>query len=295
MSRMKHKLFRTCAIFLAHIVMDCYRKDGLKHFETFFLFSGTTSPVRLRFDMNASRTILLVDDDTEMRRMLATYLVGRGFIVVQANDGEDALRQVARARPDLVLSDQMMPRMDGLELVRRLRAAGDQLPVVMMTARGETIDRIIGLEFGCDDYVPKPFDPRELAARIDAVLRRAPPAPAFVDPALGVLAIGSARFDPQARTLERGEGPSREVTRLTSGEAALLARLCSHPHVALSRDVLIETIHGEAGAVADRAVDVAIVRLRKLVEADPSRPRHIQTVRGVGYSFIPGDAVASDR
>jgi len=245
--------------------------------------------------MNSTRTILVVDDDAEMRRMLAAYLAGRNFAVVQASDGEEALRQVARARPDLVLSDQMMPRMDGLELVRRLRGGGDLLPVVMMTARGETIDRIVGLEFGCDDYVAKPFDPRELVARIEAVLRRAPPAPAFVDPALGVFAIGSARFDPQARTLERGEGPTREVIRLTSGEAALLARLCSHPHVALSRDVLIETIHGEAGAVADRAVDVAIVRLRKLLEADPSRPRHIQTVRGVGYSFIPSDGEAGGR
>jgi two-component system phosphate regulon response regulator OmpR len=238
--------------------------------------------------MKSARTILLVDDDSEMRRMVAAYLVGRGHLVVQAGDGEEALRHVARARPDIVLTDHMMPRMDGLEFVRRLRAAGDALPVVMMTARGETVDRIIGLEFGCDDYVAKPFDPRELAARVEAVLRRAPPAPAFVDPALGVLAVGSARFDPQARTLERGSGAHRDVVRLTAGEAALLARLCAHPHVALSRDVLIETVHGEAGAVSDRAVDVAIVRLRKLIEPDPLRPRHIQTVRGVGYAFVPG-------
>ncbi len=237
--------------------------------------------------MTNRRAILVADDDADLRRMVSTYLSSRGFDVAQAEDGEAALRQMRRARPDLLLVDHMMPRLDGLELVRRLRGSGDTLPIVMLTARGETVDRIVGLELGCDDYVAKPFDPRELVARIETVLRRAPPSPAYIDPSLGILAIGETQFDPKARTLSRSDGETREVTHLTAAETALLARLCAHPHVPVARDVLIETVHGAVDAVSDRAIDVAVLRLRRLVEPDPARPRYIQTVRSVGYVFVP--------
>lgn len=237
--------------------------------------------------MAQQKSILVVDDDSDLRQMLARYLSDRGYQVVQAGDGEEALRQIRRQRPDILIVDQMMPRMDGLELVRRLRGAGDTLPIVMLTARAETIDRIIGLELGCDDYVGKPFDPRELLARLETVLRRAPPSPSFIDPDLGILALGDTSFDPKARTLTKGVGSSRRVTHLSASEAALLARLCAHPHVPMTRDILIETVHGDSETVSDRAIDVAILRLRRLVEPDPARPRYIQTVRGAGYVFVP--------
>jgi two-component system, OmpR family, phosphate regulon response regulator OmpR len=237
--------------------------------------------------MAQQKSILIIDDDSELRRMLAVYLGGRGYQITQAGDGEEALRAIRRARPDILIVDQMMPRMDGLDLVRRLRGAGDSIPIVMLTARAETIDRIIGLELGCDDYIGKPFDPRELLARLETVLRRAPPNPSFIDPDLGILALGETSFDPKARTLTKGADAAREVVHLSASEAALLARLCAHPHVPMTRDILIETIHGDAETVSDRAIDVAILRLRKLVEPDPTRPRYIQTVRGAGYVFIP--------
>jgi two-component system, OmpR family, phosphate regulon response regulator OmpR len=251
-----------------------------------------TDKSALKQNMASQKSILIVDDDTDLRRMVAEYLVGRNFKVTQAGDGEEALRQIRRSRPDIVLVDQMMPRMDGLELVRRLRGAGDTIPIIMLTARAETIDRIIGLELGCDDYVGKPFDPRELLARLETVLRRAPPSPSFIDPDLGILAIGDTSFDPKARTLTKGKDQGREVVHLTASEAALLARFCAHPHVAMTRDILIETVHGDTETVSDRAIDVAVLRLRRMIEPDPARPRYIQTVRGSGYVFIPADGTS---
>jgi len=229
--------------------------------------------------------IAVVDDDLRLRELLSRYLTEQGF-VVQAVSGGAALDQLLeRERVDLVVLDLMLPGEDGLAICRRLRAAGSEVPIVMLTARGDDVDRIVGLELGADDYLPKPFNPRELVARINAVLRRrrapAPPgAPAQTDRTVD---FGRCRLDLGARTLER-DGQSLP---LTTGEFALLKVFVEHPRRPLSRDKLMELARGRDHDAYDRAVDVQVSRLRKLVEDDPSKPRHIQTVWGFGYVFVP--------
>jgi len=229
--------------------------------------------------------IAVVDDDLRLRELLSRYLTEQGF-VVQAVSGGAALDQLLeRERVDLVVLDLMLPGEDGLAICRRLRAAGSEVPIVMLTARGDDVDRIVGLELGADDYLPKPFNPRELVARINAVRRRrrapAPPgAPAQTDRTVD---FGRCRLDLGARTLAR-EGKS---VALTTGEFALLKVFVEHPRRPLSRDKLMELARGRDHDAYDRAVDVQVSRLRKLVEDDPSKPRHIQTVWGFGYVFVP--------
>lgn len=234
--------------------------------------------------MAAGQRIWVVDDDPDLRKMVGTYLIDQGYDVRCLSTGEQLMARLNDQRPDLLVLDLMLPGDDGLTLLRRLRDGGDDLPVVMLTAKAEAVDRIIGLEQGADDYLAKPFLPRELTARIEAVLRRRVALPAGTPLAQEqTLLIGDQLLDQAARTLTRGE----TVTLLTSGEFALLAAFVQHPHRPLSRERLVELARGPGSVTDSRSMDVQVSRLRRLVEPDPTRPRYLQTVWGYGYVFIP--------
>ena len=228
--------------------------------------------------MNATR-VLVVDDEPMVREVLSRYLEREGFAVDLAEDGEQALVAYARERPDLVVLDLMLPRVDGLEVFRRIR---EQAPtaVIMLTARGAETDRVIGLELGADDYVTKPFSPREVVARVRTVLRRSPaPAPE----AQRLVAVGDLEVD----------GPRREARlrgdpiRLTRKEFDLLYLFASHPGRAFTRSELLEEVWDFAWDGDTATVTVHVRRLREKIEADPSSPQHLVTVWGVGYRFDP--------
>lgn len=235
------------------------------------------------------KKILIVDDDPELRQLLATYLGRNGYDALQLPDTRRLDEYLERYQPQLVVLDLMLPGEGGLAACRRLRARGELRPVIMLTARDEPVDRVLGLEMGADDYVGKPFDPRELVARIDAVLRRGARAAAAPDPDAGVFSFGPWRFDRSARRLARDgvEAP------LTSGEFALLNALVANANRPMRRERLLELTRGEGSESFDRAVDVQIHRLRRLLEEDPARPRYLQTVWGIGYVFVPDNAVAA--
>ncbi|MDR2786805.1 MAG: response regulator [Candidatus Accumulibacter sp.] len=238
------------------------------------------------------RKILLVDDDPDLRQLLATYLGRHGFDTLLLPDTRQLDAFLERYQPQLIVLDLMMPGEDGLAACRRLRARGETRPIIMLTARDEPVDRVIGLEMGADDYVGKPFDPRELAARIDAVLRRG--TQNAVTPVLrgGPYRFGAWEFDRAGRELSR----DGRTVALTSGEFALLNALVSNAGQPMKRERLLELIHGEDSESFDRAIDVRIHRLRRLIENDPAHPRYLQTVWGVGYVFVPDadDAVSDD-
>ena len=228
--------------------------------------------------------IWVVDDDPELRQMVGTYLIDQGYDVRCLSDVKQLEARLEFQRPDLIVLDLMMPGDDGLTALRRLRDASDDLPVVMLTARGDCVDRIIGLEQGADDYLAKPFLPRELSARIEAVLRRRSSIPAGTPLAEGGdVTFGENQFDLSARTLFR-DGTHVVIT---SGEFSLLAAFVQHPHRPLSRERLIELARGPGSDTDSRSMDVQVSRVRKLVEPDPARPRYIQTVWGYGYVFVP--------
>ena len=228
--------------------------------------------------------IWVVDDDPELRQMVGTYLIDQGYDVRCLCDVKQLEARLEFQRPDLVVLDLMLPGDDGLTALRRLRDAGDDLPVVMLTARGDGVDRIIGLEQGADDYLGKPFLPRELTARIEAVLRRRSSIPAGTPLADGAQVIfGDNQLDLAARTLVRN-GATQVIT---SGEFSLLAAVVQHPHRPLSRERLIELARGPESDTDSRSMDVQVSRVRKLIEQDPSRPRYLQTVWGYGYVFVP--------
>jgi two-component system phosphate regulon response regulator OmpR len=234
--------------------------------------------------MGRPHRIWVVDDDPELRRMLATYLGDQGYDVRCLADGAQLTARLESQRPDLVVLDLMLPGDDGLSLLRRLRDAADDLPVLMLTARADAVDRIIGLEQGADDYLAKPFLPRELTARIEAVLRRRATLPSGTPQAGGeTVRFGDNEFDPAARTLVR----SGEPVVITSGEFALLAAFVQHPQRPLSRERLIELARGPTSETDSRSMDVQVSRLRRLIEPDPARPRYVQTVWGYGYVFVP--------
>ena len=231
------------------------------------------------------RKILIVDDDARLRDLLLRYLGEQGFAVQAAPNGQFMDKLIDRELFDLIVLDLMMPQEDGLSNCRRLRAAGNTTPIIMLTAKGEEVDRIVGLEMGADDYLPKPFNPRELVARISAVLRRVAEAG---PPAAPANENQTVSFGPYALNLA-----TRSMTRdgvnmtLTSGEFSVLKVLVKHPRKPLSRDKLMELARGREYDVFDRAIDVQISRLRKLLEPDPATPRYIQTVWGFGYVFVP--------
>ena len=232
--------------------------------------------------------IMVVDDDARIRDLLRRYLTQEGFDVVQAEDGKSLTRILLRETVDLIVLDLMMPGEDGLSVCRRLRAANDRTPIIMLTAKGEYVDRIVGLEVGADDYLGKPFNPRELLARIHAVLRRRPTQEAPGSPSAEnqVVNFGPFSFDLGARSLKRGT----EDLALTTGEFAMLKTLVRHPRQPLSREKLAQLARGREFEPFDRSLDVQVSRLRKLIEADPASPRYIQTVWGVGYVFVPDGA-----
>ncbi|MCP9791254.1 response regulator [Vulcanococcus limneticus Candia 3F8] len=231
-----------------------------------------------------AQRIWVVDDDPELRRLVGTYLTDLGYDVRCLSDGAQLMARLESQRPDLVVLDLMLPGDDGLSLLRRLRDQGDDMPVVMLTAKGDAVDRIIGLEQGADDYLAKPFLPRELSARIDAVLRRRVALPAGTPLAEGQqVCFGDNQLDLAARSLLRGGEP----VAITSGEFSLLAAFVQHPHRPLSRERLIELARGPDSETDSRSMDVQVSRVRRLVEPDPARPRYLQTVWGYGYVFVP--------
>jgi DNA-binding response OmpR family regulator len=220
-----------------------------------------------------------VDDEEIVRDVLTRYFEQEGFRVDVAADGEAALDLAARSRPDIVILDLMLPKLDGLEVFRRIREAGD-LPIVMLTAKSEEVDRLVGLELGADDYVTKPFSPREVVARSRAVLRRGERS-AAIDGA--VLSVGRLEIDRDRREVKR----DGDVVPLTRKEFDLLDVLASHPGRTFTRIDLLDRIWDSAWAGDSSTVTVHVRRLRTKVEDEPSEPRHILTVRGVGYRFEP--------
>jgi two-component system phosphate regulon response regulator OmpR len=236
--------------------------------------------------------ILVVDDDARLRDLLQRYLGEQGFDVRVAADGTAMGRLLARNAVDLIVLDLMLPGEDGLALCRRLRGTGESVPIIMLTARGDEVDRIVGLEMGADDYLPKPFNPRELVARINAVLRRRLPTgpPGAPSAEAATVVFGPFTLDLATRTLTR-EGA---LVALTSGEFALLRALVAHPGKPLPRDRLMELSRGRELEAFERSIDVQVSRLRRIVEHDPAKPRYIQTVWGFGYVFVP-DAIEGVR
>lgn len=229
--------------------------------------------------------ILIVDDDPRLRDLLRRYLGENGFNVLVSENGEAMKRLWVREHFDVLILDLMMPGEDGLAILKRLRAEKDMTPVIMLTARGEDVDRILGLELGADDYLGKPFNPRELLARIRAVLRRRPRQDAPGAPSMEneVVKFGDFELDLGTRVLKK----NGEIVPLTTGEFAVLKAFARHPRQPLSRDKLMEMARGREYEAFDRSLDVQVSRLRKLLEPDPSKPRYLQTVWGLGYVFIP--------
>ncbi|MCK6527747.1 response regulator transcription factor [Myxococcota bacterium] len=225
----------------------------------------------------SNQRILIIDDDDRLAALLAEYLTARGIAVDRRGDGHGGLAALRRGPYDAVVLDVMLPDLDGFEVLRRLRATSD-VPVLMLTARGEETDRIVGLELGADDYLPKPFNPRELLARLRAVLRRARPG---TEGRPAVLRFGRLEIDRDAR-VARLDGRPRD---LTGHQFDLLLALAESAGRALSRDQLMEKVRGDALAAFDRSIDVHVSRIRAEIEDDPRHPRRILTLRGVGYLF----------
>lgn len=234
------------------------------------------------------RRLAVVDDDPRIRDLLRRYLSQSGFEVLTAEDVPSLERLRLHHEIDLIVLDLVLPGEDGLSLCRRMRSAHDLTPILMLTAKAEDVDRIVGLELGADDYMPKPFNPRELLARIEAVLRRRPRPEAPGAPAAGPqkVSFGPFCFDLALRRLSRQGTP----VSLTTGQFSMLKALVRHPRTPLSRDRLARLARGREFQAFDRSLDVQVARLRKVVEADPRHPRYIQTVWGVGYVFVPEDA-----
>ncbi|SAL22045.1 transcriptional regulator [Caballeronia arvi] len=227
--------------------------------------------------------ILVVDDDAELRDLLRDYLVRQGIEVSVLHDAGGLERRIERERPDLIVLDLMMPGVDGLTALKQLRASGDDIPVIMLTARADDVDRIVGLELGADDYLGKPFNPRELLARVQAVLRRRRTIPSAAPEQREPFSFGRFRLDFQSRTLQQDDKP---IT-LSGSEFALLKIFVNNPMRTLTRERLLELLHGPEYDGTDRGIDVQVWRLRRILETDPSAPRFIQTVRGRGYVFVP--------
>jgi two-component system phosphate regulon response regulator OmpR len=240
---------------------------------------------RMELGMSTTESILAVDDEEAIRELLVEYLSGHGYHVRAVGDGVAMRAALQEARPDLVLLDITMPGEDGLSLARHLREHYD-LPVIMVTASGEVVDRIVGLEMGADDYLAKPFDPRELLARIRSVLRRAKraPVPDDAEATANTLPFGRFTLHPEARRLTDPDGNDIPLTGM---EFDLLHALGSRPNRVLSRDQILNLTQNRDWDPYDRSVDIRIARLRKKIEDDPDRPHLIRTVRGVGYMYVP--------
>lgn len=232
--------------------------------------------------------ILIVDDDARIRDLLNRYLKQEGFDVWLAEDARSMDKLMLRDSVDLIVLDLMLPGEDGLSICRRLRSQNNKTPIIMLTAKGEDVDRIVGLEIGADDYLSKPFNPRELLARIHAVLRRRPATetPGAPSGEAEVIRFGPFELDLGRRLLLKN---GQEIS-LTTGEFSMLKVLVRHPRQPLSRDKLAQLARGREFEPFDRSLDVQMSRLRKLIEKDPSNPRYLQTVWGLGYVFVPDDS-----
>ncbi len=225
--------------------------------------------------------LLIVDDDERIRTLLQKFLLRHGFLVTAARDAAHARRVLSGLEFDMIILDVMMPGEDGLSLTRAL-CETMKTPILLLTAKGETDNRIEGLEAGADDYLAKPFEPKELLLRINAILRRMPDVET-PDVAPKVLSLGPIRYD-----MERGEmWEGDELVRLTATEIQLMKIFSAKPGEALSRSNLVEELGRDRGQAQERAVDVQITRLRRKIEADPKQPRYLQTVRGAGYMLTP--------
>lgn len=229
--------------------------------------------------------LLVVDDDVGIRDLLSRYLTEQGFGVSAVEDGKTMDAWLAENATDLVILDLMLPGEDGLSLARRLRS-DHKLPIIMISARGEEVDRIVGLEVGADDYLPKPFNPRELLARVRAVLRRNSPVPDHEIEASEQFVFGPFKFEPVRRVLYRD---AVEVD-LSRAEFELLNVLVKHPNRVLSRDFIMECLSGIDRDPYDRSIDVRVTRLRHKIEDDPTQPRFVRTVWGIGYQFTPEES-----
>ncbi len=237
--------------------------------------------------MNDGDKLLVVDDDPRLRSLLERFLTEQGYRVRGVENVEQMERMLTRELFSLIVLDLMLPGEDGLSACRRLRAGGNQIPIIMLTAKGDEASRIAGLEQGADDYLAKPFNPRELLARIRAVLRRqtqiVPGAPSLQDQDVQ---FGDYSLSLATRELRKGD----ELHMLTSGEFAVLKALVQHARETLSRDKLMSLARGREWDAQERSIDVQVSRLRRMIETDPSKPRYIQTVWGVGYVFVPDGA-----
>jgi two-component system, OmpR family, phosphate regulon response regulator OmpR len=247
---------------------------------------GRLSTARYTETMSSAPSpLLMIEDDSRLAQMVVEYLGQSGFAVTHAADGEQGLEQLQLVMPELVVLDLMMPGIDGLEVCRRIRALPGSLgrvPVIMLTAKGDPMDRIIGLELGADDYLPKPFEPRELLARVRAVLRRrGEVSSTSVSRSTPVLRFGSLEIDRDARTVQVGE----QGCELTSYQFDLLVAMAERAGRVLTRDQIMEAVRGRELEAFDRSIDVHIGRIRNAIEADSKEPKRILTVRGVGYVF----------
>ena len=232
--------------------------------------------------MSNDALVLVVDDDEQLRSRLQRYLLSNGFRVSTADSAASARNSLRVLQPDLIVLDVTMPGETGLHLTEALREDRNDTPILLLTARGDPEDRIAGLEAGADDYLGKPFEPKELLLRIRAMLRRANLAPPPAGPARGPVQLGALLFDPARGELRGASG----IIRLTAGEAALLGALANRPNETLTREDIARTLDmDEAG---ERAIDVQVTRLRRKIEADPREPRFLHTVRGRGYILKPG-------
>ncbi|OCT30721.1 osmolarity response regulator transcription factor OmpR [Pseudomonas putida] len=228
--------------------------------------------------------ILIVDDDPGLSSLLERFFTSKGFRARAVPNVEQMDRLLAREVFNLVVLDLMLPGEDGLSACRRLRAANNQIPIIMLTAKGDELSRIKGLELGADDYLAKPFNPDELVARVKAVLRRqAPSVPGAPGGEEETVTFGDYELSLATRELKRGD----EVHMLTTGEFAVLKALVMHAREPLTRDKLMNLARGREWDALERSIDVQISRLRRMIEPDPSKPRYIQTVWGVGYVFVP--------
>lgn len=231
-----------------------------------------------------TQRILVVDDDARLRSLLQRFLEDDGFVVRTAHDGNQMDKLIQRELFSLVVLDLMLPGEDGISICKRLREENADIPIIMLTAKGGDNDRIAGLEAGADDYLPKPFNPKELLARIKAVLRRQnrelPGAPSQQ---MEVVDFGPWSLDLSTRTLKRDDN----VVTLTTGEFSVLKALVQHPREPLTRDKLMNLARGREWGAMERSIDVQVSRLRRLIEENPSQSRYIQTVWGVGYVFVP--------
>jgi DNA-binding response OmpR family regulator len=235
--------------------------------------------------MQTPAKVLLIEDDVRLAERTAEYLQGHELAVEIAGDGETGLTRALSGEFDVILLDLMLPRLDGLEVCRRLRQRS-ALPVIMLSARSEEIDRILGLELGADDYLPKPYSPRELVARIRAVLRRAVRASAGETATLGrEVQMGKCRLNLDSRKLYAADGSEVAITAM---EFDLLRTFAENPNRVLSRDQLLDLAHSKEMEPFDRSIDTRIARIRRKIEADPGKPDCLKTVRGAGYVYDPG-------